>query len=94
MKEHVKEKIKIVFGNINSLRVMENSSYKSSAVFTNSVRTARKTQHFTITKINWLRLSTGITPVYIDNDNEARKYPTRRYRLLKQIIVHTVITRP
>jgi hypothetical protein len=34
------------------------------AVFKNSVRTAKKTQHFTITKINWLTLFKEIIGVY------------------------------
>jgi hypothetical protein len=32
-------------------------------IFNNSVRTAKKTQHFTITKINWLMLSEEIIAV-------------------------------
>jgi hypothetical protein len=34
-------------------------------IFKNSVRTAKKTQLFTITKINWLTLFKEIIPVYI-----------------------------
>jgi hypothetical protein len=33
----------------------------------NSVRTAKKTQHFTITKINWLTLFREIIAVYCEN---------------------------
>jgi hypothetical protein len=33
-------------------------------IFKNSVRTAKKTQHFTITKINWLTLFKEIIAVY------------------------------
>jgi hypothetical protein len=36
-------------------------------VCNNSVRTAKKTQHFTITKINWLTLFKEIIAVYIEN---------------------------
>jgi pantothenate kinase len=36
-------------------------------IFKNSVRTAKKTLHFTITKINWLTLFKEITAVYIEN---------------------------
>jgi hypothetical protein len=36
-------------------------------IFKNSVRTAKKTQHFTITKIDWLMLFKEIIPVYTDN---------------------------
>jgi hypothetical protein len=35
--------------------------------FKNSVRTAKKTQHFTITKINWLTLFKEIIAVYSEN---------------------------
>jgi hypothetical protein len=33
----------------------------------NSARTAKKTQHFTITKINWLTLFKEIIAVYTEN---------------------------
>jgi lipoate-protein ligase B len=36
-------------------------------IFENSVRTAKKTQHFTITKINWLTLFKEIIAVYTEN---------------------------
>jgi hypothetical protein len=36
-------------------------------IFKNSVRTAKKTQHFTITKINWLTLFKEIIAVYSEN---------------------------
>jgi hypothetical protein len=35
--------------------------------FKHSVRTAKKTQHFTITKINWLTLFKEIIAVYTEN---------------------------
>jgi hypothetical protein len=41
--------------------VHTNNNYK------NSVRTAKKTQHFTITKINWLTLFKEIIAVYSEN---------------------------
>jgi hypothetical protein len=36
-------------------------------IFKNSVRTAKKTQLFTITKINWLTLFKEIIAVYSEN---------------------------
>jgi hypothetical protein len=36
-------------------------------IFKNSVRTAKKTPHFTITKINWLALFKEIIRVYTEN---------------------------
>jgi hypothetical protein len=36
-------------------------------IYKNSVRTAKKTQHFTITKINWLTLFKEIIAVYTEN---------------------------
>jgi hypothetical protein len=36
-------------------------------IFKNSVRTTKKTQHFTITKINWLMLFKEIIAVYAEN---------------------------
>jgi hypothetical protein len=42
-------------------------SFKTQAqvIFKNSVRTAKKTPHFTIAKINWLTLCKEIIAVYI-----------------------------
>jgi uncharacterized protein YktB (UPF0637 family) len=39
-------------------------------IFKNSVRTAKKTPHFTITKINWLTLFKEIIAVYTENYTE------------------------
>jgi hypothetical protein len=39
----------------------------SKLIFENSVRTAKKTPHFTITKINWLTLFKEIIAVYSEN---------------------------
>jgi hypothetical protein len=36
-------------------------------IFKNSVVASKKTQHFTITKINWLMLRKEIIPVYTEN---------------------------
>jgi hypothetical protein len=36
-------------------------------IFKNSVHTAKKTQHVSITKINWLMLFKEIIPVYSEN---------------------------
>jgi hypothetical protein len=36
-------------------------------LFKNSVRTSKKTQHFTITKINWVTLFKEILAVYSEN---------------------------
>jgi hypothetical protein len=57
-------------------------------VFNNSVRTAKKTPHFTITKINWLTLFKEIVDVYSEN-HSRHIYKKHSYRLLKQV-VHTV----
>jgi hypothetical protein len=42
----------------------------SYIIFKNSVRTAKKTPHFTITKINWLTLFKGITTFYTENNTK------------------------
>jgi hypothetical protein len=39
-------------------------------IFKNSVRTSKRTPHFTITKINWLMLFKEIITVYTDNHAE------------------------
>jgi hypothetical protein len=36
-------------------------------LFKNSVRTSKRTPHFTVTKINWLMLIKEIIAVYTDN---------------------------
>jgi hypothetical protein len=40
-------------------------------LFKNSVRTSKRTRHFTITKINWLILITEIIAVYSENHTNA-----------------------
>jgi hypothetical protein len=40
--------------------------------FKNSVRTAKKTPHFTITKINWLTLFKEIIAVYSENHTKHK----------------------
>jgi hypothetical protein len=41
-------------------------------VFKNSVRTAKKTQHFTISKINWLTLFKEMIAVYTENQTKPK----------------------
>jgi hypothetical protein len=41
-------------------------------VFKNSDRTSKRTPHFTITKINWLRIFEEITAVYTENHTEIQ----------------------
>jgi hypothetical protein len=40
-------------------------------LFKNSVRTSKRTPHFTITKINWLTLFKEMIPVYTENYTTA-----------------------
>jgi hypothetical protein len=42
-------------------------------ILNNLVRTAKKTPHFTITKINWLTLFKKIIPVYTENHTKQIK---------------------
>jgi hypothetical protein len=44
------------------------STFEAQVCLNNSVRTAKKTLHFTIAKINWLTLFKEIIPVYSEND--------------------------
>jgi hypothetical protein len=39
-------------------------------IFNNSVRTAKKTPHFTVIKISWLKLFKKIIAVYSENDTK------------------------
>jgi hypothetical protein len=41
-------------------------------IFKNSVRTSKRTPHFTITKINWLTLFKEIIAVYTENHTEPK----------------------
>jgi hypothetical protein len=45
-------------------------------LFKNSVRTSKRTPHFTITKINWLTLFKEIIAVYSENNRKATKKST------------------
>jgi len=42
-------------------------------LFKNSVRTSKRTPHFTITTINWLTLFKEITAVYTENRTDKHK---------------------
>jgi hypothetical protein len=58
-------------------------------IFKNSVRTAKKTQHFTITKINWLTLFKEIIAVYSENRTKPINKTVgekQNYWLLKQVV--------
>jgi len=44
-------------------------------LFKNSVRTSKRTPHFTITKINWLTLFKEIIAVY--SENHAKNISTK-----------------
>jgi hypothetical protein len=52
-------------------------------IFKNSVRTAKKTLHFTITNINWLTLFKEIIVVYSENNNEIHKYKIKELLIVK-----------
>jgi hypothetical protein len=60
-------------------------------IFKNSVRTAKKTLHFTITKINWLTLFKEIIAFYSENHMK----PTKKQNavlLIENQVVHIVTT--
>jgi hypothetical protein len=58
-------------------------------VVKNSVRTAKKTPHFTVKNVNWITLFKEITAVY--NKNHKRSINESNYRQLQQV-GHTVTT--
>jgi hypothetical protein len=60
-------------------------------VFKNSVRTAKKTQHFIITKLNWLMPFKEIFRLHCES-YDTQKYKMQSYLSLKQL-VHIVATR-
>jgi hypothetical protein len=46
-------------------------------IFKNSVRTENKTQHLTVTKINWLTLFKEIIAVYCENHRNSQTLWTK-----------------
>jgi hypothetical protein len=46
-------------------------------LFKNSVRTSKRTPHFTITNINWLMLFKEIIAVYAENYTETKQNKTK-----------------
>jgi hypothetical protein len=55
---------------LNQLRYLQHCFSTSLTRLNNSVRTAKKTQHFTVTKINRLTLFKEIIAVYSENRTE------------------------
>jgi hypothetical protein len=53
-------------------------------IFKNSVHTAKKTQHITVTEINWLTLFKEIITLQWES-YETHKYKMQSYWLLKQV---------
>jgi hypothetical protein len=51
-------------------------------IFKNSVRTAKKTQHFTITKVNWLMMFKEIIAVCSENHTKPTNTNCKSYWLL------------
>jgi len=62
-------------------------------LFKNSVRTSKRTPHFTITKINWLTLFKETIAVYSENHAKINKYKMQHYWPSKQM-VHIVTAQP
>jgi hypothetical protein len=52
-------------------------------IFRNSVRTSKRSQHLTITKINWLKLFKEIIAVY--SENHTKLINTKYTRLLREL---------
>jgi hypothetical protein len=55
-------------------------------LFQNSVRTSKRTPHFTITKINWLTLFKEIIAVYSENHTEPINIKCKSYLMLKRLV--------
>jgi hypothetical protein len=56
-------------------------------LFKNSVRTSKRTPHFTITKINWLTLFKKIINDYAENHTKPiNKYIIPAHLLLKKLV--------
>jgi hypothetical protein len=55
-------------------------------LFKNPVRTSKRTQHFTITKINWLTLFKEIIAVYSENHTQPINIKYKSYLMLKRLV--------
>jgi hypothetical protein len=53
-------------------RLAASTALRTLLLFKNSVRTAKKTPHFTITKINWLTLFKEIIAAYTENHTKQK----------------------
>jgi hypothetical protein len=51
-------------------------------LFKNSVRTSKRTPHFTITKINWLTMFREIIAVYNENHIKTTKHSEAKRRII------------
>jgi hypothetical protein len=61
-------------------------------LFKNSVRTSKRTPHFTITQVNWLMLLKEIIAVY--NENHTKPINTKcNIKLSKQMVLR-ITARP
>jgi hypothetical protein len=56
----------------------------------NPVRTAKKIQYFTITKVNWLKLFKEIIAVYTENEKEHLNAVLGRNADLQNDLCHVV----
>jgi hypothetical protein len=61
-------------------------------MFYNPGRAAKKTKHFTITKIIWLMLFKEIIPVYAENDKRNIYTRLKNYWLLKREVFKVWLT--
>jgi hypothetical protein len=55
-------------------------------LFNNSVRTSKRTPHFTITKISWLTLFKEIITDYPEKSYKTHKYRVAVHLLLKELV--------
>jgi hypothetical protein len=55
-------------------------------LFKNSVRTSKRTPHFTITNINWVMVFKELIAVYSENHTEPINIKWKCYLMLKQLV--------
>jgi hypothetical protein len=70
----------------NKMTVSPLESKIDCTIFKSSVRTSKRTPHFTITKINWLTLFKEIIAVYTEKSYKTHKYKMQSYLLLVQVV--------
>jgi hypothetical protein len=67
----------------SKLHTRYHENLKSHTIFKYSVRTAKRTPHFTITNINWLMLFKEIIPIYSEKNTKPINKKNAKLMIVK-----------